>query len=110
MGQSLVPIQARVSYRHTDALLGTHREELTDGRVAFRRKKALHDTHVSTSKFIPRALSPQIRQIKGGRTVRLVTTSRLSMIVENDDALKYAEVGEENTEGQSRGAFLFLSE
>jgi len=29
---------------------------------AFRRKKALHDIHVTTSKFNPRALSPHTRQ------------------------------------------------
>ena len=43
----------------------------TDRRRALRRKKALHDIHVMTSKFMPRALSPHTRQI------RLVGIARL---------------------------------
>ncbi len=39
--------------------------KLTGFREACRRKNALHDMHVITSKFIPRATSLQTRQIKG---------------------------------------------
>lgn len=39
---------------------------LTDFRRALRRKKALHDIQVTTSKFNPRAISPQTRQTSGG--------------------------------------------
>lgn len=43
----------------------------TDTRRAFLRKNALHDIQVRTSKFIPRATSPQMRQINMGLIVRL---------------------------------------
>ena len=47
-------------------------KRLTVGRSALRRKKALQDIQVMTSKLRPRAVSPQIRHINGVRNTRRV--------------------------------------
>ena len=55
------------------------RDKLTVGRSALRRKNALQDMQVITSKFNPRAKSPQIRQTKVERNTRRVVMDRLSV-------------------------------
>jgi hypothetical protein len=52
----------------------------TIGLNALRRKKALQDMQVSTPKFIPRAVSPHIRQINCDRDDRFSGIVRKSIV------------------------------
>ena len=61
----VIPTRSNYSYVSVK-----QKKELTIGSSAFRRKKALQDMQVITLKFIPRATSPQMRQIKHKRDLR----------------------------------------
>ena len=54
---------------------------LTDGFPPWRRKKALQDMQVIRSKLMPRATSPQTRQIRGRPAVRFVRAIAESVVV-----------------------------
>ena len=64
VGIGVYPMQRRL-WMKIDA-----RRMITADLSAFLRKKALQDMHVITSKFMPRATSPQIRQISVDRKTR----------------------------------------
>lgn len=75
-------IEVRVTKNKTSNILKMSNEQtkkenvvfLTEIFAACRRKKALHDIQVIRSKLIPRATSPQTKQINGKPAVLLVKT------------------------------------
>ena len=80
MRQAFLRWHRRVPFVETNVKRINAQKIVTDNRSAFLRKKALQDMQVNTSKFMPRAISPQIRQIKGDRDIVFIGVSRSSAI------------------------------
>ena len=74
MSQSLFKWQRRKFYMTNKSSPSISAEVVTCGCKACRRKNALHDIQLITSKLIPRATSPHIWQISGKLHVRFVKT------------------------------------
>lgn len=74
MSQSLFKWQRRKFYMTEKSMSPIPAEVVTCGCKACRRKNALHDIQLITSKLIPRATSPHIWQISGKLHVRFVKT------------------------------------